>query len=144
MTPPRPGVRHWRIKPYDETHRHVAAAAVTLGAATALLAAEIDLSGFDTLLMQDMDATVKDLEPLIGARNSAEATEAVVFLEQGLEWTEQYSIERRRRRREARPRRQAARAGRRAALAADDFGAAAAAARDVAKSCRACHDVYRP
>ena len=123
----------------------VAAAAVTFGAATALLAAEIDLSGFDTLLMQDMDATVKDLEPLIGARNAAAATEAVTFLEQGLEWTEQYFLAKgvadgAELARDGKERAQAARA----ALAANDFGAAAEAARDVAKSCRACHDVYRP
>ena len=123
----------------------LAAAAVTLAAATALLAAEIDLSGFDTLLMQDMDATVKDLEPLIGARNAAEATEAVVFLEQGLEWTEQYFMAQgvangAELARDGKQRAQAVRT----ALAANDFGKAADAARGVAKSCRACHDVYRP
>lgn len=123
----------------------LAAGALALAAATTLLAAEIDLSGFDTLLMQDMDAAVKDLEPLIGARNAAEATETVVFLEQGLEWTEQYFLSKSvadgaELARDGRARAQAVRT----ALAAKDFDAAAEAARGVAESCRACHDVYRP
>ena len=123
----------------------VAAAALALSAATTLLAAEIDLSGFDTLLMEDMDDTFKDLEPLIGARKIAEATEAAAFLEQGLEWTEQYFQSKgvadgAKLALDGKQRAQAVRA----ALAADDFRAAAAAAREVAKSCRACHDVYRP
>jgi hypothetical protein len=123
----------------------LAAAGVALVTATALLAAEIDLTGIDTFLMQDMDATVKDLEPLIGAKNAKDATEAGVFLEQGLGWTEEYFTSK-----GVPDAAKLARAGKeraravQAALAANDFGAAQAAARDVAKSCRACHDVYRP
>ena len=81
------------------------------------------MTDFDTLLMQDMDATVKDLEPLIGGRNAAEATDAVAFLEQGLEWTEQYFLSKgvadgAKLARDGKQRAQAARA----ALAANDFG----------------------
>ena len=111
----------------------------------ALAAAELDLSDFDTLLMQDMDATVKDLEPLIGGRNAAEATEAVTFLEEGLGWTESYFAAKgvpdaEKLAREGKERAVAART----AITSGDFNAAAAAAREVAKSCRACHDAYRP
>lgn len=121
------------------------AAGAALAAAAAVLAADIDLTGFDTLLMQDLDATVKELEPLIVAKNRVAATEAVVFLGQGLEWTEQYFLAK-----EVADGAKLARAGIEAAqaaekaLAANDFTAAAAAAREVAKSCRSCHDVYRP
>jgi ABC-type ATPase with predicted acetyltransferase domain len=120
-------------------------AGVTAAAAVAVFAAEIDLTEFDTLLMQDMDETVKDLEPLIGAKNAAGATEAVVFLGQGLEWTEQYFLSK-----DVADGAKLARTGKeralavQKALAANDFAAAAEAAREVAKSCRACHDVYRP
>ncbi len=119
--------------------------AVTVAAAAALLAAEVDLTDFDTLLMNDMDGTVKQLEPLIGGRNSAAATEAAVFLEEGFDWTEQYFSAKgvadgAKLARDGKQRAQAVRT----ALAANDFKAAAAAARDVAKSCRACHEVYRP
>jgi hypothetical protein len=108
-------------------------------------AAELDLSDFDTLLMQDMDATVKDLEPLIGGRNAAAATEAVTFLEEGLAWTASYFAAKgvpdaEQLAREGKQRALAART----AIAGGDFKAAAAAAREVAKSCRACHDAYRP
>lgn len=116
-----------------------------LGAAAFAAAAEIDLNDFDTLLMQDMDATVKELEPLIGGRNAAAATEAVAFLEEGLGWTEQYFASKGAAdgasfAREGKERAAAARV----ALSGGDFAAAAEAARDVAKSCRTCHDVYRP
>ena len=120
-------------------------AGVTAAATLAGFAAEIDLTDFDTLLMQDMDETVKDLEPLIGAKNAAGATEAVVFLGQGLEWTEQYFLSK-----SVADAAKLARTGKeralavQKALAANDFAAAAEAAREVAKSCRACHDVYRP
>jgi hypothetical protein len=111
----------------------------------ALAAAELDLSDFDTLLMQDMDATVKDLEPLIGGRNAPAATDAVAFLEEGLDWTESYFAAKgvpdaEKIAREGKERAVAARA----AIAGGDFNAAAAAARELAKSCRACHDAYRP
>mgnify|MGYP005829715263 CR=1 FL=1 len=117
--------------------------AATAGAAA--LAAEIDLSYFDTLLMQDLDHTVKELEPHIGGKNAAAATEAVTFLRDGLEWTESYFAAKgvpdgAKLAREGKERAAEALT----ALAAGDFDAAAAAARDVAKSCRACHDVYRP
>jgi len=127
----------------NRTHR-LAAASIAFAAATAL-AAEVDLSGIDTLLMQDMDATVKELEPLIGAKNPTAATEAVVFLEQGLAWTEEYFTGKgvADAAKLARVGKERARAVQ-AALAASDFGAAQEAAREVAKSCRACHDVYRP
>ena len=123
----------------------LALGAATAAAAFAVFAAEIDLKDFDTLLMQDMDETVKDLEPLIGAKNAPGATEAVVFLGQGLEWTEQYFLAK-----SVADGAKLARTGKeralavQKALAANDFAAAAEAAREVAKSCRACHDVYRP
>ena len=125
--------------------KKIVPAALATAAAAAILAAEVDLTGFDTLLMQDMDATVKELEPLVGAKNSAAATEAVVFLGQGLEWTEQFFLAK-----DVADAAKLARTGKEAALAAEkalaanDFAAATQAARDVAKSCRACHDVYRP
>lgn len=114
-------------------------------AAATLFAAEIDLAEFDTLLMQDLDATVKELEPLIGGRDVAAASEAVVFLRDGLAWTEDYFATR-----EVADGAAFARDGKDQAAAvlraleAGDFTAATEGARAVAKSCRTCHDVYRP
>lgn len=116
------------------------------GVWTAFAAAEIDLSDFDTFLMQDMDATVKDLEPLIGGKDVAAAKEAVTFLLEGLAWTQDYFASKA----GADDAVGFARAGKEsaeatlAALDAKDFNGAAEAARNVARSCRQCHDVYRP
>jgi hypothetical protein len=122
----------------------VLAALATLGAGAAR--AELDFSDFDTLLMQTMEDTLKALEPNIGGKDVAAATEDAEVLREGLQWAESYF---------------AAKGGTDDAvaiakegqahaatvvksLAAGDFDAAAAAARGVAKSCRACHDAYRP
>lgn len=120
-------------------------AALSFAATAVLFAAEIDLAEFDTLLMQDLDATVKELEPLIGGRDVAAASEAVAFLRDGLAWTETYFATR-----DVADGAAFARDGKDEAVAvlsaleAGDFAAAAASARAVAKSCRTCHDVYRP
>jgi hypothetical protein len=108
--------------------------------------AEIDFSDFDTFLMQTMEDTLKALEPHIGGKNVAAATEDAQVLREGLQWAESYF---------------AAKGGAddavalakegqehaaavATALESGDFEAAAAAARGVAKTCRACHDAYRP
>ena len=122
---------------------------VVAGAVGALLSfavtAEVDVSGVDTFLMQDMDASAKELEPLIGARNAPAATKAVTFLSDGLKWTENYFAAQ-----GASDAVQFARDGQQraaavaSALAGSDFAGAATAARALTKTCRACHDVYRP
>ena len=122
---------------------------VVAGALGALLSfavtAEVDVSGIDTLLMQDMDASAKELEPLIGARNAPAATKAVTFLSGGLKWTESYfatqgandAVELARDS-------QLKAAAVLSALSGGDYAGAATAARALTKTCRACHDVYRP
>ena len=67
----------------------LATALLSLALCTAA-AADLDLSDFDTLLMQDMDAAIKDLEPLLGAKDAGAATATAEFLRDGLEWTERY------------------------------------------------------
>ena len=107
--------------------------------------AEVDVTGIDTLLMQDMDASAKELEPLIGAKNTTAATKAVTFLSGGLKWTEDYFA--------AQGASDAvgfAKDGQLkaaavlSALSGGDYAGAATAARALTKTCRACHDVYRP
>lgn len=104
-----------------------------------------DFSDIDTLLMQDMDRRVKNLEPLIGAKNKDQASAIATFLRDGLKKAEAYFVGK-----ETADAVEYAREGQTradavlSALEADDFDAAAAAARGVARSCRTCHDVYRP
>ncbi|MFT4045852.1 MAG: hypothetical protein QM661_04060 [Solimonas sp.] len=108
--------------------------------------ADIDLSDFDDDLMQGMDDAVKSFEPNLAAKNGAGALEDAAILRDGYVWTEQYF---------------AAKGGTDdavriakqgldlidqavAATKAQDFDAAATSARAAAKTCRSCHDLYKP
>jgi hypothetical protein len=107
--------------------------------------AALDFSDFDDILMQSMEDTVKALEPRIGAKDVAAATEDAEFLREGLQWAESYFVSK-----GVADAAALAKEGQEhaanvvKALAANDFDAAAAAARNVSKTCRSCHDAYRP
>jgi hypothetical protein len=108
--------------------------------------AELDFSDFDDLLMQTMEDTLKALEPHIGGQDVAAATEDAQVLREGLQWAETYFTTKG----GADDAVALAKEGQQHAaavvssLAQNDFAAAAAAARSVAKTCRTCHDAYRP
>jgi hypothetical protein len=125
--------------------RAIACALVAL-AAGVCLAAEFDYSDFDDDLMRSMDDAIKDLEPVISAGNAQVAAEDANLLLDGLRWTESYF---------------AAKGGAGDAvkfaqegqgltsevlrlLSVKDLSGAAAQARVLSKSCRSCHDVYKP
>jgi hypothetical protein len=124
------------------------AVAISLAAALSagLAWAAIDLSDFDDDMMRTMDDAIKDLEPVIAAKNAKAALEDAQVLQDGFRQTEQYF---------------AAKGGAddavkiarqeqdqiglvRNALAAGDFDGAAATAREVAKTCKTCHNTYKP
>jgi hypothetical protein len=124
----------------------LSALGLVAGLAAGVSHAELDLTDFDDFVMQTMEDTLKALEPHIGAKDVTAATDDAEVLLEGLQWAETYF---------------AAKSGvddavaiakqgqEHAAnvaksLAARDFAAAAAAARSVAKTCRTCHDAYRP
>ena len=108
--------------------------------------AEIDLKDFDDDLMRDMDTAIKDLEPVVGAKNAVAATGDAELLRDGFKQTEDYfakkggapdAVE------------FARKSGELTAtvlkdITANDFDAAADSARALSKSCRTCHDVYKP
>src|ERR1700730_15654748 len=52
--------------------------------------AEIDLKDFDDDLMRDMDTAIKDLEPVVGAKNAVAATGDAELLRDGFKQTEEY------------------------------------------------------
>jgi hypothetical protein len=117
---------------------------VVLAAGAAL--ADIDLKDFDDDLMRDMDTAVKDLEPVIGARNAVAATGDAELLRDGFKQTEDYfarkggasdAVDFARHSEELT-------AAVLKSIAANNFDAAASAARTLSKSCRTCHDVYKP
>jgi cytochrome c556 len=108
--------------------------------------AEIDLKDFDDDLMRDMDTAIKDLEPVVGAKNAVAATGDAELLRDGFKQTEDYfakkgsapdAVEFARKSEELT-------AAVLKDITANDFDAAANSARALSKSCRACHDVYKP
>jgi hypothetical protein len=108
--------------------------------------AEIDLKDFDDDLMRDMDTAIKDLEPVVGAKNAVAATGDAELLLDGFKQTEDYfakkgsapdAVEFARKSEELT-------AAVLKDITANDFDAAANSARALSKSCRACHDVYKP
>jgi hypothetical protein len=125
------------------------AALVAFGALVLLTAgaarAELDFSDFDDFLMQEMEDALKALEPHIGTKDVAAAAEDVEVLREGLQWAETYFSTK-----GVEDAIALAKQGQEHAaavaksLAAGDLDAAAAAARSVAKTCRSCHDAYRP
>jgi cytochrome c556 len=110
------------------------------------LFAEIDLQDFDDDLMRDMDTAIKDLEPVVGAKNAVAATGDAELLRDGFKQAEDYfakkgnapdAVEFARKSEELT-------ATVLKEITANDFDAAANSARALSKSCRACHDVYKP
>lgn len=124
--------------------------ALTLAAAAALSTglawAAIDLSDFNDDMMRDMDDAIKDLEPVIAAHNSAGAGSDTQVLLGGFKETESYfakkggaddAVKIARQEQD-----QLAQVDK--FLAAGDFDSAATSAREVAHTCKTCHDTYKP
>ena len=126
--------------------RRIVPALVALGLATALVAAEIDLTDFDDDLMRSMDDSIKDLEPVIAAGNAQTAASDAAVIVDGLKWTQDYFTKKGNTADAvgyARDSLQLADAVQKA-LAAHDLQSAGTSARALSKSCKACHDVYKP
>lgn len=110
-----------------------------------LAVAEVDLTDFDNDLMRSMDDSIKSFEPNIVAHNKERALADAQILWDGFKWTEDYFIKKG-------GADDAVEISRRALtstqavidlLNASDFDKAALAARDAARTCRSCHDIYK-
>jgi len=107
---------------------------------------DLDLHDYDDDLMRDLDKTIKYFEPDITAGNAQGAVEDAEILQDGFRYTEKYFTKKG----DADDAVKISQQGEELIDAAikfvgeNDFEAAAAAARDTAKTCRACHDVYKP
>lgn len=108
--------------------------------------AAIDLKDFDDDSMRDMDIAIKDLEPVIGAKNAIAARGDAELMRDILKQTEVYFAKKGGADDAVGFARQAEQltATVLEKLAANDFDAAASSARALSNSCRACHDVYKP
>lgn len=107
---------------------------------------EIDLRDYDDELMRDLDRTIKFFEPDIAAKNVEGAKEDAEILKEGFQYTGDYfskkpnaddAVE-------ISQRGLQSIASALSALQGSDFEKAAASAREVAGTCRSCHDIYKP
>lgn len=123
----------------------MAAWAVLLGSSM-VMAAEVNLDGFDGEVMRAMDDAFKDLEPVLGASNVEAARADVSTLKDGYQWTlEFFEVDR------GAPEAAAINKAGQALLAEiesaidkGDFTAAVGKARDLQANCKSCHQKYRP
>lgn len=108
--------------------------------------ADIDLSDFDDDSMRDMDDANKDLGPVLGAKNADAALADAQVIQNVLKQTEAYFVKKG----GADDAVKLAQQGQASvatvitAIGKSDFESAAASARDTAKNCRSCHDLYKP
>ena len=118
-------------------------AAVTVAADTA---ADIDYSDFDDTLMRDMDDAIKDLDSNVSGQEADASLANVKLLREGLAQAEKYFAAKPQTPRGAGLAREGqehlARVAQ--ALEAKDFDAASTLVRDVVRSCKACHEAYKP
>jgi hypothetical protein len=122
------------------------AAGVALMLAASLSAAEIDFSDFDDTVMRDMDDGIKELDATVSARNGSGALATAAALDGSLSWVEKYFANKP----EAPLALGYARDTRAnvaalvTSLEAQDFDTAYGHVRAVARSCKVCHEAYKP
>lgn len=124
----------------------LAASMTTLLFSMMALAADIDFSDFDDALMRDMDDAVKELDSNVGGGDAAASLANVKVLREGFGWAEKYFATKL----EAPLGSGFVRDGighleaLEKSLGAGDFDGANAGLRGVVKSCKACHEAYKP
>jgi cytochrome c556 len=126
--------------------RTLSAAGVAFALAASVYAADLDFSDFDDTTMRSMDDAVKDLDSNVGGQDAEAALANAAVLRDGLAWAEQYFSKRTDTplapgfAREA----QQHLAALTKALEAKDFDAAHGNVRAVVKTCKSCHEAYKP
>ena len=123
-----------------------ALAALAASIATVVLAADIDFSDFDDALMRDMDDAIKELDSNVGGGDAAASLNNVKVLRDGFVWAEKYFA--------AKPEAPLGHGfvkdgighldALEKSLGAGDFDGANVGLRGVAKTCKACHEAYKP
>jgi hypothetical protein len=122
------------------------AACVLLTLAASVMAAELDLGDFDDDLMRSMDDAVKELDSNVGGQDAKASLANAAVLQEGLAYAEKYFAAKA----EAPLGAGYAREGREHlatlvnALEAGNFDAASNDVRAVVKTCKACHEAYKP
>ena len=127
-------------------YKYVFSAAVTLAAALAYAAANLDLTDFDDDVMKNMDDTVKALDTDLATHNAKSAQSDAQAIHDGLHWAEEYFT----RKGKVDDAVQLAKRGEGLAAdivksaAANDFDTASSTYDSLVKNCRRCHDAYKP
>jgi hypothetical protein len=122
------------------------ATALALLATLAAAAANIDLTDFNDDTMKNMDDTVKALDSDIAGHDSRSAQADAASIRDGLHWAEQYFT----RKGNVNDAVQLAKQGEDLAtsvaksVASNDFDAALTSYEALVKTCRRCHDAYKP
>jgi|SRR5689334_12754523 len=126
--------------------RNWLAASVLMTLAASVIAAELDLSDFDDDLMRSMDDAVKELDSNVGGQDAKASLANAAVLQEGLAYAEKYFA--------AKPEAPLgagyAREGKDhlaalvQAIDAKDFDAASNNVRAVVRTCKACHEAYKP
>ena len=126
--------------------RNWLAASVLMTLAASVIAAEIDFSDFDDDLMRSMDDAVKELDSNVGGQDAKASLANAAVLEEGLAYAEKYFA--------AKPEAPLgagyAREGKEhlaalvEAIEAKDFDAASNNVRAVVRTCKSCHEAYKP
>jgi hypothetical protein len=107
---------------------------------------DLDLTDFDDDSMRDMDEANKDLQPVLGAKNADAALADAQVIQNVLKETEGYFTQKGGTDNAVKIAQQGELSVEAviAAVGKNDFDTAAAAAREAARNCRACHDIYKP
>src|SRR5690349_3708108 len=128
------------------TWRSGAVALVATAMALTAVAADLDFSDFDDTLMRGMDDAIKELDSSISAQEKQGALTNAALLRDGLAQAETYFSAR-----TDTPRAPGfARDGQQQlmlllqSLESNDFDAASGNVRALARSCKACHQAYKP
>jgi hypothetical protein len=121
-------------------------AGVTMTLAAGVMAADLDFSDFDDSLMRGMDDAIKELDSNVAGQDAKASLANVEVLREGLAWAEKYFV--------AKPEAPLgagfAREGQEhlgvviRSLETGDFDAASGGVRGVVRSCKACHEAYKP
>jgi len=122
------------------------AAGVMVALAASVMAGEIDFSDFDDELMRSMDDAIKELDSNVGGQDAKASLANTEVLRDGLAWAEKYFAAKP----EAPLGHGLAREGQEhlalvvKSIEAGDFDAASNGVRAVVKTCKACHEAYKP
>ena len=122
------------------------ATGIAMLVASVALATGIDYSDFDDSLMRDMDDAIKDLDSNVGGQDAQASLANAKVLHEGLVWAEKYFAAKPETPKGAGLAREGIEhlASVVQSIEAGNFDAASESVRGVVRSCKACHEAYKP